>query len=140
MAMQSASESGQVASPGGRTADGTVDIPWGTANMHDDPAIVLPLAYGYLRVDLVDDGDRAAGLMVEAARRLGCELAVVFWERSPQSTVPPAWLDLVCECCRAEAHTVFTAPGHLCDMALPRMVLLEMLAVRADAQVCEVSL
>ncbi len=101
---------------------------------------VPPLAYGYLRVDLVDDGDLAERLMVAAAQAAGCELAAVFWERSPQSTVPPAWLDLVCECCRAEAHTVFTALGHLCDMALPRMVLLEMLAVRADAQVSEVSL
>ena len=102
---------------------------------------VPPLAYGYLRLDLVDDGEVAERVMVAAAQAAGCQLGAVFREWSPQTaTVPPAFLDLVCECCRAEAHTVITVLGHLSGMAVPRMVLLDMLAVRADAQVCEVAL
>ncbi|WP_280382743.1 hypothetical protein [Nocardia wallacei] len=100
-----------------------------------------PLAYGYLRTDLVGDGDRAERQMIRAAWDLGFQLAAVFREQSPQTAaVPPAYVDLVCECCRAEAHMVITVPGHLCGMAVPRMVLLDMLAVRAHAQVCEVTL
>lgn len=105
--------------------------------------VLAPLAYGYLRTDLLGSADLAIceARLAEAARRLGCQLGCIFHEDSPQtSTVPPAYLDLVRECCRAEAHRVVTGCGHLCGMAIPRTSLLDVLAVRAQVQVCEVAL
>ncbi|WP_280267593.1 hypothetical protein [Nocardia wallacei] len=103
---------------------------------------VLPLAYGYLRVDLLDDELIACEERLTAvAQDLGFELAAVFCEQPPQrASIPPAYLELLRECCRTQAHTVITLPGHLSGMAVPRMCLLEVLAVRAAAQVCEVDL
>ncbi|MGW5515350.1 hypothetical protein [Nocardia africana] len=101
---------------------------------------LLPLAYGYLRMDLVDDGDRAERQITQAAQHLGFQMAAVFREHSPETIVPTAYLDLVCECCRADAHTVIAAPGHLSGMTVPQTVLLDMLATRARAHVREVTL
>ncbi|MFJ4652121.1 hypothetical protein ACIP5Y_12725 [Nocardia sp. NPDC088792] len=101
----------------------------------------LPLAYGYLRIDLLS-GEVAdwEHRLVEVSRGLGVEVAAVFRESSPQGTVPPAYLELVHECCRTGAHIVITAPGHLSGMAIPHTCLLDILAIRAGARVCEVSL
>ncbi|MRH86649.1 hypothetical protein GFY24_04040 [Nocardia sp. SYP-A9097] len=112
--------------------------------MEQQPAppcgVTLPLAYGYLRLELL--GDETAlweGRLASAARELGFELAAIFREYAPDATVPPAYLDLLDECRRARAHLVMTAAGHLSGMRVPRTCLLGLLAVRAGAQVCEVS-
>lgn len=102
---------------------------------------LLPLAYGYLRDDLIDDGGRAVGedTLRAAARSLGFELATVFHEPPPQGgLLPPAFADLINECRRAAAHTVITLQGHLSNMSISKMVLREVLHIRAEAVVHEV--
>ncbi|MFF3572176.1 hypothetical protein [Nocardia jiangxiensis] len=103
---------------------------------------LLPLAYGYVRDDLLDDGSPGSSedKLRETARSLGYELGTVFHEPEPQNaTLPPAFADLVQECRRAAAHTVITVRGHMSHMPVCRMVLLSILDVRADATVHEVS-
>ncbi|MFJ4651075.1 hypothetical protein ACIP5Y_07355 [Nocardia sp. NPDC088792] len=103
----------------------------------------LPLAYGYLRADLLgnltlDIGER---ILAASACKLGCELAAVFLESDPLSeTVPPAFLDLLEECRRSGAHLVLTGCGHMSGMVVPHSCLLNVLALRADVHVCEVAL
>lgn len=75
-----------------------------------------------------------------AAKMLGCELAAIFREPTPQTTVPPAYLELVHECCRAEARIVITGRDHLSNLELPRTSLLDVLAGRAHVLVHEISL
>ncbi|MEV6258905.1 hypothetical protein AB0L97_37245 [Nocardia sp. NPDC051911] len=102
---------------------------------------LLPLAYGYLRDDLITERDRDAveDMLRTAAASLGCELAAVFHEPSPQSgLLPPAFVDLMQECRRAAAHAVITLQGHLSNMSMCRMVLQEVLHVRAAAVVHEI--
>ncbi|MFE3725384.1 hypothetical protein [Nocardia sp. NPDC059154] len=102
---------------------------------------LLPLAYGYVRDDLLRDRDPKSSddILRAAARSLGYALGTVFHESAPQNaTLPPAFVDLVQECRRAEAHTVLTLPGHLSGMAVCRMVLLAILEARAEAAVQEV--
>ncbi|WP_433527263.1 hypothetical protein ACQPZ2_21910 [Nocardia pseudovaccinii] len=102
---------------------------------------LLPLAYGYLRDDLLgaSDSDSSEDRLRNTARSLGYELATVFHEPSPQiGTLPPAFVDLVQECRRAAAHVVITLRGHMSEMAVCRMVLLAVLDVRAGAAVHEV--
>lgn len=104
-------------------------------------AALLPLAYGYVRDDLIDDKDRGAGddALRAAARSLGYELATVFHEPPPrEALLPPAFVDLVRECRRSAAHMVITLPGHLSNMSMSRMILQEVLQVRADAVVHEI--
>lgn len=74
-----------------------------------------PLAYGYLRLDLVsaDDLHSSELRLTMAAKTLGCELAAIFREPTPETTVPPAYSELVRECCRAEARIVITGRDHL---------------------------
>ncbi|MBF6397461.1 hypothetical protein IU438_16870 [Nocardia cyriacigeorgica] len=101
-----------------------------------------PLAYGYVRDDLINSRDREASddALRNAARSMGFELAAVFHEPPPQNALlPPAFVDLVQECRRAAAHLVVTMPGHLSNMSTSRMVLEEVLHVRAAAQVHEVA-
>ncbi|MFE3262544.1 hypothetical protein ACFXPS_44300 [Nocardia sp. NPDC059091] len=101
----------------------------------------LPLAYGYVRDDLLDDreSDSSDDRLRDTARSLGYELGTVFHEPSPQSaTLPPAFVELVQECRRAAAHAVITLRGHMSQMAVCRMVLLEILDVRAGTAVYEV--
>src|SRR5262245_7188012 len=95
---------------------------------------LLPLAYGYLRDDLLRDRDTNSSedRLRIAAEELGYALGTVFHEPVPQNgTLPPAFVDLVQECRRAEAHTVLTLPGHMSGMSVCRMVLLAILDVRA---------
>ncbi|MGW4095099.1 hypothetical protein [Nocardia sp. NPDC004750] len=102
---------------------------------------LLPLAYGYLRDDLITDHDRDAGdeRLRVAAISLGYELATVFHEPRPQGgLLPPVFVDLIQECRRAAAHAVITLPGHLSNMSMCRMVLQEVLHVRAEAVVHEI--
>ncbi|MGO4649765.1 hypothetical protein AB4305_33280 [Nocardia sp. 2YAB30] len=100
---------------------------------------LLPLAYGYLRDDLLGDPNASEDKPRTAARSLGRALGTVFHEPAPQSaTLPPAFIDLVQECRRAEAHTVLTMHVHLSGMSVCRMVLLEILDIRADFAVQEV--
>jgi hypothetical protein len=104
---------------------------------------LLPLAYGYVRDDLLDD--REAGSSEDrlrgTARSLGYELGTVFHEPEPQNaTLPPAFVDLVQECRRAAAHAVITVHGHMSHMAVCRMVPLTILDVRAGVAVHEVSM
>ncbi|MGW4768996.1 hypothetical protein ACWEO2_13265 [Nocardia sp. NPDC004278] len=98
---------------------------------------LLPLAYGYLRDDLIGERDRDSGedMLRAAARSLGYELGTVFHE-PPQETgmLPPAFVDLIQECRRAAAHAVITLRGHMSNMSVPRMVL----QVRAEVVVHEV--
>ena len=104
---------------------------------------LLPLAYGYVRDDLLDDHDfdSSEDRLRDTARSLGYELGTVFHEPKPQNaTLPPAFVDLVQECRRAAAHAVITIRGHMSDMAVCRMVLLAVLDVRAGAAVHEVSM
>ncbi|MEV4126785.1 hypothetical protein [Nocardia sp. NPDC049707] len=99
---------------------------------------LLPLAYGYVRDELLRDCDRNSSddRLRAAARSLGYALGGVFHEpASETATLPPAFVDLVQECRRAEAHTVLTLPGHLSGMSVCRMVLLAILDVRADAAI-----
>lgn len=102
---------------------------------------LLPLAYGYLRDDLLNDCDCNSGddRLRIAAQALGYELGTVFHEPAPQSgTLPPAFVDLVHECRRAAAHAVITLQGHMSGMSMCRMVLLAVLDVRADVTVQEI--
>lgn len=104
---------------------------------------LLPLAYGYLRDDMLCDlgCESSDDRLRAAAGSLGYELGTVFHEPAPESgTLPPAFVDLVHECRRAAAHAVITLHGHLSNMSVCRMVLLAVLDVRADATVHEVEL
>jgi len=104
---------------------------------------LLPLAYGYLRDDLLDgyNAGPSEDKLRATAHSLGYELGTVFHEPAPQNgTLPPAFVELVQECRRTAAHTVITLHGHLSNMSLCRMVLLAVLDVRADAAVHEVAL
>lgn len=104
---------------------------------------LLPLAYGYLREDLLCalDSNSCEDKLRDTARSLGYELGTVFREPPPQNaTLPPAFVDLVDECRRAAAHAVITLRGHMSDMSVCRMVLLAVLEVRAGATVHEVEL
>jgi hypothetical protein len=104
---------------------------------------LLPLAYGYMRDDLLSDRDLNSieDRLRATARSLGYELAAVFRELPPQNaTLPPAFVELVQECRRAAAHAVITPRGHMSDMSVCRMVLLAVLEVRAGAAVHEVEL
>ncbi|MGW0184001.1 hypothetical protein [Nocardia sp. NPDC003345] len=77
---------------------------------------VPPLAYGYLRDDLLAEGDAAECLLGAAAIALGYELGTVFHE-SPRRNegIPPAFVDLLAECRRAAADAVITPHGHLSE-------------------------
>ncbi|WP_157116556.1 hypothetical protein [Nocardia vaccinii] len=102
---------------------------------------LLPLVYGYLRDDLLDESGSppSEDRLRNAARSLGYELGTVFHEPAFQKgTLPPAFVDLVHECRRAAAHTVITLRGHLSDMAVCCMILLTVLDVRANAAVHEI--
>jgi hypothetical protein len=104
---------------------------------------LLPLAYGYVRDDLLDDRDPGSSedRLRETARLLGYELGTVFHEPEPQNaTLPPAFVDLVQECRRAAAHAVITLHGHMSHMAVCRIVLLTILDVRAGVAIHEVSM
>lgn len=104
--------------------------------------VLLPLAYGYVRDDLLDDRDLVSSedKLRETARSLGYELGTVFHEPRPQNaTLPPVFADLVQERRRAAAHAVITVRGHLSDMAVCRMVLVAILDVRTGTAVHEVS-
>jgi hypothetical protein len=104
--------------------------------------VLLPLAYGYVRDDLLDDLDFGSSedKLRDTARSLGYELGTVFHEPEPQNAMlPPVFADLVQECRRAAAHAVITVHGHMSDMAVCRMVLLAILDVRAGAAVHEIS-
>ncbi|MET8800221.1 hypothetical protein ABZV91_27970 [Nocardia sp. NPDC004568] len=102
---------------------------------------LLPLAYGYLRDDLLGAHDPAADedkLRTAAASR-GYALGTVFREPAPQNgMLPPAFVELVRECRRSDAHTVLTLNGHLSGMCICRMVLVAVLDVRADAAIQEI--
>lgn len=103
---------------------------------------LLPLAYGYLRDDLLhdSDADTSESRLRAAAGSLGYELGAVFHEPAPQSgMLPPAFVDLVQECRRAAASAVLTLPGHMSNMSVSRMVLLAVLDVRTDTAVHEVA-
>ncbi|MET8873745.1 hypothetical protein [Nocardia sp. NPDC004604] len=102
---------------------------------------LLPLAYGYLRDDLIGDrdGDSGEDTLRAAARSLGYELGTVFHEPLPETAMlPPAFVDLLQECRRAAAHAVITLQGHMSNMSVSRMVLQAVLQVRAEAIVHEV--
>jgi hypothetical protein len=100
-----------------------------------------PLAYGYLRDDLLDDSNTSEDRLRNTAESLGYELGTVFHEPAPQNgTLPPAFVDLFQECRRAAAHTVITLSGHLSNMSVCRMILLTILDVRVGAAVYEVEL
>ncbi|RMI30116.1 hypothetical protein [Nocardia stercoris] len=102
----------------------------------------IPLAYGYVRTDLVAPQRLAETVarLTAAAADHGHELATVFYEDSPQSAaLPEAFAELTIECRRSGAHTVFTLPGHLGGMAIPRICLLDFLAARGNAHVWELS-
>ncbi|MET8796971.1 hypothetical protein ABZV91_11040 [Nocardia sp. NPDC004568] len=96
-----------------------------------------PLAYGYLRDDLVggSDGATAETTLRAAATALGYELGTVFHEPpSPNGVLPPVFIDLVQECRRAAAHSVITLPGHLSGGSVCSRVL----RARAEVVVHEV--
>ncbi len=104
---------------------------------------LLPLAYGYVRDDLLEECDceSSEDMLRDTARSLGYELGTVFHEPAPQNaTLPPAFLELVQECRRASAHAVITVCGHMSHMAGCRMVLLTILDARVGATVHEVSI
>ncbi|MFC7426846.1 hypothetical protein [Nocardia tengchongensis] len=130
--------------PNGRQPEGVSDDSSPADRKPDASMTALPpLAYGYVRDDLLSDRDPSFSdkILRAAARSLGYALGTVFHEPTPQNaTLPPAFVDLVRECRRAEAHTVLTLPGHLSGMSVCRMVLLAILDVRAEAAVQEVAL
>ncbi|MEU1426696.1 hypothetical protein ABZ412_06420 [Nocardia sp. NPDC005746] len=102
---------------------------------------LLPLAYGYVRDDLLSNRDPSFSdkLLRAAARSLGYALGTVFHEPGPQgATLPPVFVDLVHECRRARACTVLTLPGHLSGTSVCRKVLLAILEARAEAAVQEI--
>ena len=99
---------------------------------------LLPLAYGYLRDDLLRDPDSSEDRLRAASRSLGYELGTIFHERAPQSgTLPPVFVDLVQECRRSQAHTVLTLRGHL-SMPMCRTVLLRILAMPVGVALQEI--
>lgn len=99
---------------------------------------LLPLAYGYLRDDLLRAPNSSENTLRAAARSLGYELATIFHEPAPQSAaLPPVFVDLVKECRRAEARMVLTLRGHLSGMSVCRIVLLSILDLRGDVEVQE---
>ncbi|WP_406281623.1 hypothetical protein OH799_17340 [Nocardia sp. NBC_00881] len=102
-------------------------------------SVNLPLAYGYIRLDLAGrELTTCEQRMQASARERGYQLAAVFREREPlAATLPQAFIDLIDECRRAEAHMVFTVCGHLTGMATPRTCLLDVMAARGLAHVCE---
>ncbi|MGO4614783.1 hypothetical protein AB4305_00405 [Nocardia sp. 2YAB30] len=104
-------------------------------------SVNLPLAYGYIRLDLAGRELATCEQRMQAfARERGYQLAAVFRERAPQAaTLPQAFIDLIDECRRAEAHMVFTLCGHLAGMATPRACLVDVMAARGRAHVCELS-
>ncbi|MEG8182199.1 hypothetical protein GZH49_27370 [Nocardia terpenica] len=104
---------------------------------------ILPLAYGYLRDDLLHEIEPATGeeLLMDRARQLGYEIASVFHEPPLGSeTIPQTFMDLVWECCRTEARAVITPSGHMSGMKISRMCLTAILTKRADTRVHEVEL
>ncbi|MGW4356556.1 hypothetical protein ACWELJ_31165 [Nocardia sp. NPDC004582] len=102
---------------------------------------LLPLAYGYVRDDLLSNRDPnvSDSILRAAAKSLGYALGTVFHELGAQTaTLPPVFVDLVQECRRARACTVLTLPGHLPGTSVCRKVLLAILEARAEAAVQEV--
>lgn len=100
-----------------------------------------PLAYGYLRDDLLDAHDPVSSedKLRTAAASLGYALGTVFREPAPQNgTLPPAFVELVRECRRSEAHTVLTLNGHLSSICMYRTVLAAVLDICADDAVREI--
>ncbi|VFA97920.1 hypothetical protein [Nocardia cyriacigeorgica] len=100
-----------------------------------------PLAYGYLRDELLVDIElrRCDQRLIAIARRMGFDMAAIFHERTDlASIVPGAFLDLVHECRRARARMVFTLPGHIAGLTVPASALLSVLADRGEAAVFEV--
>jgi hypothetical protein len=98
---------------------------------------LLPLAYGYIREGLLHDRDQrlSEDQLRKTTSSLGYELGTVFREPAPENgLLPPAFVDLVQECLRAEVRAVITPHGHMPDMSVCRMVL----EVRAHAAVHEV--
>ncbi|MEV2226117.1 hypothetical protein AB0E01_40575 [Nocardia vinacea] len=97
-----------------------------------------PLAYGYLRDDLIGDRDRDSveEMLRDAARLLGYQLGTVFHEPPTETgLLPAAFVELLQECRRAAAHTVITLAGH---MSMSPMVLQAVLQVCAQAVVHEI--
>lgn len=102
---------------------------------------VLPLAYGYLRADLLRDRDQHSveQRLRSAAESLGYALGAVFFEPLPhEGTLPPAFVELVHECRRTEAHTVLTMHGHLSGMSTCHRVLEAILGSHTGATIREV--
>ena len=101
-------------------------------------AEVPPLAYGYLRDDLLSERGRAEGMLRAAATALGYELGTVFHEpRRGSEGLPPAFVDLLMECRRAAAIAVITPHGHLSE-TVSRTVLQTALVARCQLVVHEV--
>ncbi|MGW5382555.1 hypothetical protein [Nocardia sp. NPDC003963] len=105
--------------------------------------LLMPLAYGYLRDDLIGDLDAgiAENVLRTAAGMLGYELGTVFHEPPCRSGVlPPVFVDLVQECRRAASHMVLTLPGHISvsDSSVCSRILRAALNARAEAIVHEV--
>ncbi|BDT91280.1 MULTISPECIES: hypothetical protein [Nocardia] len=99
---------------------------------------VLPLAYGYLRDDLLGERDAAEDTLRAAANALGYELGTVFHEpRCGSEGLPPAFVDLLAECRRAAAEAVITPQGHLSETVF-RTVLQSALTARGELVVHEV--
>ncbi|WP_063057474.1 hypothetical protein [Nocardia sienata] len=99
---------------------------------------VLPLAYGYLRDDLLSERGSADGMLQAAANALGYELGTVFHEPRPWSAgLPPAFADLLMECRRAAANAVITPHGHLSE-TVSRTVLQTALVAHGELVVHEV--
>ncbi|WP_157121334.1 hypothetical protein [Nocardia miyunensis] len=102
---------------------------------------VLPLAYGYLRTDLLRDRDpnSVEQRLRAAADSLGYALGTVFYEPVPHDgTLPPAFVELVQECRRTEAHTVLTMHGHLSCMSVCHKVLEAILGGHPGGMIREV--
>ncbi|WP_458688413.1 hypothetical protein [Nocardia tengchongensis] len=102
---------------------------------------LLPLAYGYVRDDLLSNRDPGVcdKMLRAAAKSLGYALGTVFHERGAEgTTLPPVFVDLVQECRRARACTVLTLPGHLSGTSVCHRVLLAILEARAEAAIQEV--
>jgi hypothetical protein len=99
---------------------------------------VLPLAYGYLRDDLLGERDAAEDILRSAASALGYELGTVFHEpRCGSEGLPPAFVDLLTECRRAAAEAVITPHGHLSE-TVSRTVLRTALVAGCELVVHEV--
>ena len=99
---------------------------------------VLPLAYGYLRDDLLSERGCAESMLRAAAIALGYELGTVFHEpRRWGAGLPPAFVDLLEECRRAAANAVITPHGHLSE-TVSRPVLQTVLAARCELVVHEI--